>query len=41
MTAAHGTDEPILLDRLTRLDAEIEGRESDTHFRFERRCRLP
>jgi uncharacterized membrane-anchored protein len=34
MSAAHETDEPILLDRLTRLDAEIEGRESDTHFRF-------
>ncbi|MFL5333193.1 MAG: DUF3422 family protein [Geminicoccaceae bacterium] len=34
MTVAHEADEPVLLDRLTRLDAEIEGRESDTHFRF-------
>ena len=27
-------DEPLLLDRLTKLEAEIEGRASDVHFRF-------
>jgi uncharacterized membrane-anchored protein len=27
-------DEPLLLDRLTRLEAEIESRQSDTHYRF-------
>jgi uncharacterized membrane-anchored protein len=28
------TDEPVLLDRLTRLEAEIESRESGNHYRF-------
>jgi uncharacterized membrane-anchored protein len=28
------TDEPVLLDRLTRLEAEIESRESANHYRF-------
>jgi len=27
-------DEPLLLDRLTRLEAEIESRQADTHYRF-------
>jgi uncharacterized membrane-anchored protein len=28
------TDEPALLDRLTRLEAQIESRESENHYRF-------
>jgi len=33
---AEGTvaDEPVLLDRLTRLEAEIENREAENHYRF-------
>lgn len=34
LTGAREEDEPVLLDRLTRLEAEIEGLASDTHFRF-------
>ena len=34
MISAAEQDEPVLLDRLTRLEAEIEGRASDVHFRF-------
>ncbi len=34
LTTAREQDEPTLLARLTRLEAEIEGRASDTHFRF-------
>ena len=34
LTGAREQDEPLLLDRLTRLEAEIEGLASDTHFRF-------
>ena len=34
LTGAREQDEPVLLDRLTKLEAEIEGLASDTHFRF-------
>jgi uncharacterized membrane-anchored protein len=34
LAAASEADEPELLDRLTRLEAQIEGRESENHFRF-------
>jgi uncharacterized membrane-anchored protein len=32
--AAEAKDEPALLDRLTRLEAEIEDRQSSNHYRF-------
>ena len=34
LAAATEADEPALLDRLTRLEAQIESRESENHFRF-------
>jgi uncharacterized membrane-anchored protein len=34
LAAAAETDEPALLDRLTRLEAQIESREAENHFRF-------
>jgi uncharacterized membrane-anchored protein len=34
MQTAGEDDEPVLLDRLTRLEAQIEGRHADTLFRF-------
>jgi len=34
MGGAGASDEPVLLDRLTRLEAAIEGRHAETHFRF-------
>jgi uncharacterized membrane-anchored protein len=34
LAAATVADETALLDRLTRLEAEIEGRQADTHYRF-------
>ncbi|MFO1057926.1 MAG: DUF3422 domain-containing protein [Dongiaceae bacterium] len=34
LAAARVEDEAALLDRLTRLEAEIEGRQADTHYRF-------
>lgn len=34
LAVATEQDEPLLLDRLTRLDAEIEIRQADNHFRF-------
>ena len=34
LVAASGADEPVLLERLTRLAAEVENQESDTLYRF-------
>ena len=34
LAAASEADEPALLDRLTRLEAQIESREAENHFRF-------
>jgi uncharacterized membrane-anchored protein len=34
LAATTETDEPALLDRLTRLEAQIESREAENHFRF-------
>jgi uncharacterized membrane-anchored protein len=34
LAAATEADEPALLDRLTRLEAQIESREAENHFRF-------
>ena len=34
MQSAGEEEEPVLLDRLTRLEAQIERRHSDTHYRF-------
>jgi uncharacterized membrane-anchored protein len=34
LAAADPRSEPVLLDRLTRLQAEIESREDETHYRF-------
>jgi uncharacterized membrane-anchored protein len=34
LTGARPADEPVLLERLTRLEAEVEGMEADHHYRF-------
>jgi uncharacterized membrane-anchored protein len=34
MEQAGEEDEPVLFDRITHLEAQVEGRRSDTHFRF-------